>query len=274
VSRNLLRVSLLSLVMLAAALPASIAKAAAISYAEGTVRLVRDTNFYVATRGAKVLNGDIIETGASVIQLEGMGGVHLAIGPASRVYVKLAGDTAELSLLSGWLMLQPGAAASAISITAGSLRVVPEAGSLIIHTTPGKTALFVETGTPSVIELQDGKQVRTSKMSREQYAVRSSKEALKVLPRAPKDFLSGMPPAFFDPLVIVSFKGTAAAPRLERAAVFASDVAPWLSEDPAAFQLLNRRFNPPPKRLPVPSAGKPAQPAPPAPPSPRDNPIY
>lgn len=272
-SRNLFRQSLLSLAMLSFALPGSAAPASAISFAEAPVRLVRDTSLYVAARGAKLQNGDIVETGASPIQLEGMGGATVAVGPASRVYFKLGGEAVELTLLSGWLKAQPGAAAgpSSIVINAGTLRVSPDASSLIVTAAPGKTALFVETGTPMVAEMQGAKQLRATKLAREQYAVRTTKDALKVLPRPPKDFLSGMPPAFFDPLVVVPFKGAAPAPKLERVAVFTTDVAPMLADDPAMFQVLNRRFNPPPKR---PKSSAADAPAVPAKPMPGSTPIY
>ncbi len=266
-SRNLFRQSLLWLVMSSCALPALAAPASAISYAEAPVRLVRDTGLYVAARGARLQNGDMIESGSSAVQLEGMGGATVALGPASRLYVKLGGDSVELTLLAGWLKVASGATGAA-TINAGTLRVTPEGSSLIVHAAPGKSALFVESGAAAVAEMQGTKVQRTTKLAREQYAVRTVKESLKVMPRAPKEFLGGMPPAFFDPLVAVSFKGAAPVPKLERAAVFAADVAPWLADAPAVFQVLNRRFNPPPKRAPPSAQPKPAQPAP------RDTPIY
>jgi hypothetical protein len=250
------------------ALPARAAPASAISFAEAPVRLVRDTNLYVAVRGARLQNGDLIETGASAIQLEGMGGATVALGPASRAYFKLGGDTVELTLLAGWLKIQSGAAPLTAIINAGALRVDPTGSSMIVHAEPGKTALFVETGAPAVAEMQGAKQQRTTRLAKEQYAVRTAKEPLKMLPRAPKDFLSAMPPAFFDPLVALSFKGAAPVPKLERAAVFTTDVAPWLADDPAVFQVLNRRFNPPPRRPATVTPAKPAQPVP------HDTPIY
>ena len=268
-STKLLRSSLLWLAM-GASLPAGAAPASAISFAESPVRLVRDTGLYVAARGARLQNGDLFESGAGPIQLEGMGGPTVALGPASRAYLQRSGDMVELTLLSGWLKVQTGAAASSMSINSGKLRIKPESSSLIIQSVAGKTALFVESGAPSVTEMQGTKALRTTKLAKEQYAVFSSKEPLKVLPR-PKDFASTMPPAFFDPLVPLSFKGTAPEPKLERAAVFATDVAPMLADDPAVFQVLNRRFNPPPKRsAPIaPSAsGAPDKPAP------RDTPLY
>lgn len=265
-SRNLLRAALLC-IGLSSAFPSSAAAASAISFAEAPVRLVRDTSLFVAMRGARLQNGDIIETGAGPIQLEGMGGATVALGPASRAYLKISGAAVELTLLSGWLKIQPGTLAAGTIIHTGALRIAPDTSSVIIHAAPGKTALFVESGTPSVSEMQGAKLLRSTKLAREQYAVRIAKEPLKVLPRAPKDFLGGMPPAFFDPLVPVSFKGAAPAPKLERAAVFATDVAPWLADDPAVFQVLNRRFNPAPRRAP-------AAPAAPAKAAPRDVPLY
>ena len=261
-STNLFRQSRLALAMFALGVPAAAAPASAISCAEAPVRLLRDTSLYAAARGARVHSGDIIETGAGPIQLEGMGGATVAVGPASRLYFKL-GDSVELTLLAGWIKVQAGPAGAVIN--AGPLRVNPDGSALIIHASAGKTALFVETGAPSVAEMQGAKQLRSTRLAREQYAVRTLKEPLKVLPRPPKDFLSAMPPAFFDPLVGVSFKGAAPALKLERAAVFASDVAPMLADEPAVFQILNRRFNPPPKRGIASAPGKPA---------PRDTPIY
>ena len=271
-SRNLFRQSLLWLVLSASTLPADATPSSAISYSEAPVRLLRDTSLLIASRGARLQDGDIIDSGAGPIQLEGVGGATVGLGPASRVYVKLGGGTAELTLLAGWLKVQPGAAASATIIHSGALRVDPGGSALIIHALPGKTEMFVETGSPAVAEMQGTKPTRITKLAREQYAVRTTRDPLKVLPRPSKDFLSSMPPAFFDPLIPFNFKGPAPAPKLERKALFAADVAPWLADDPAVFQVLNRRFNPPPKR--ATSAAPPAKPTQAAPAAPLGNPIY
>lgn len=281
-SRNLFRqplMSLLSLAMLALALPSGAAPVSAgastIAYAEAPVRLVRDTSLFVASRGARLQNGDIIETGTSTIQLDGMGGAIVAVGPASRVYFKFGGGAVELTLLNGWIKVQTDAArTTGAIINAGLLRINTGDSSMIISAAPGMTDLFVETGAPMVAEMQGAKQLRATKLAREQYAVSTVKESLKVLPRAPKQFLGRVPPAFYDPLVAVSFKGAAPAPKLERAAVFATDVAPMLANEPAVFEVLKRRFNPPPKRASSAAQSVPAAPVPPAKPAPRDTPIY
>ena len=95
-----------------------------------------------------------------------------------------------------------------------------------------------------VDEAPAGKTPHPARVTREHYAVRSEKLPLKILPRAPRDFLSGMPPTFLDALVAVSVKGAAPAPKLDRPASF-TDVAPWLADQPALRQVLQRRFNPP-----------------------------
>ena len=70
---------------------------------------------------------------------------------------------------------------------------------------------------------------------------------LKVLPRAPKEFIGAMPPAFLDVLVAVTVRGAPPAPKKDAAASYAQ-VAPWLADAPAVRQILQRRFNPPPRK--------------------------
>jgi hypothetical protein len=103
--------------------------------------------------------------------------------------------------------------------------------------------LFVESGAPAINEIQAGKVPRQTSLTREQYAVRAAKQALKPLPRPSKDFLTGMPPAFADALVPVALKGPAPLPKLERQVAYA-DVAPWLTTEPAVRQLIQRRYAP------------------------------
>lgn len=264
VSQHAHRLCFLLLLALAApAVQARADSAAAISFAEQPVRLLRATSFYVATRGVRLQDGDIIETGAGSIQVDGAGASTLAVGPASRVYFKLGAGGLALTLLDGWLKIQPGAVATAgaTPISAGALQFNAAGNAVIVHVEADKTELFVESGEAGVVEKVGNKALAPLKVGREQFAVRSAKLPLKVLPRASKDFLGGMPPAFFDKLIPVAAKGPVPAPKLDKAALF-SDVAPWLSADSALYQQLDRRFNPPKA---VPAVAVPAA----APPPPR-----
>jgi hypothetical protein len=243
-------VSTLLLLALALAAPRAHARAdslAAISFAEQPVRLLRATTFYLAARGTRLQDGDIVETGSSAIQVDGDGAATLAIGPASRVYFKFAGGALSPTLLDGWLKIQPGATPSPApaTVSAGALQF--NAGGLvaIIHTDADKTELFVETGIASVVEKQGAKALPPLKVNPEQYAVRNTvaKLPLKLMPRAPREFVSAMPPTFFDKLIPVPARGLAPAPKLDRPALF-TEVAPWLPADSALLPVFERRFNP------------------------------
>lgn len=218
---------------------------ATLSAADQPVRLLRDTSFYLASRGAQLQAGDIVESGAGGIQLEERNSSTIALGPASRIWLK----TGEPVLLDGWMKIQALAGAP-LKFGAGGLQLSAAGGSVILHAAAGKTELFVETGDPSVVEMEGAKAVRTTRLPREQYAVCSPNQPLKLLARPPKEFLAGMPATFQDTLMPVAVKGPPPAPKLERRAAFA-EVAPWLAGEPALHQTIYRRFNPPKPRMPA-----------------------
>lgn len=260
-SRSLYRLSLLLLsVALSSAGAARADNLVSISFAEQPVRLLRDTSFHSAVRGARLQNGDLIESGATAIQIEGGNGSTVALGPASKVFVRLGPKAFELVLLDGWLKVQARGTptGSPTVVTTGGLQLGATGSSVILRASPGKTELFVEEGEPGVDEMQGAKVSRRTKVAREQFAMRSAKQPLKLFPRAPKEFLAGMPPAFFDILVPVAIKGPVPAPKLERQAAFA-DVAPWLADEPALRLALQHRFNPP-KPSPAPASAPAAAP--------------
>lgn len=241
-----------ALLLLVLALPPSTAGAAAvatISVAEQPVRLLRDTTFYSAGRGAQLQPGDIVEAGRGTLQLEAPHCCTLALGPASRIYFK-TGKPFDLVLLDGWLKVQAPAGGAA-RISAGGLQL-SSSGTFVLHAGAGKAELFVETGDPGVTDLQAGKASPPARVAHEQYAARSAGQPLKVLPRPPKEFIGAMPRAFQEILLPVAVKGAAPVPRLERRAAFA-DVAPWLETEPALHQALQRRFFPPKPSQPKPS---------------------
>jgi hypothetical protein len=252
VSRTVRRLSCL---LFAIALPPAVQAAdiaATVAAAEQPVRVLRDTSFYLASRGVQLQAGDIVESGAGAIQLEARNSSTVALGPATRVYFKPGSNGFELVLLDGWIKVQ-APAGTALKIGAGALQLSAVGGAVIVHASPAKTELFVETGEPSVAEIQGAKALRTTRIPREQYAVRSASQPLKLLPRPPKEFLGGMPATFQDTLVPVSLKGPTPAAKLERRAAFA-DVAPWLADEPALHQSIYRRFNPPkPPKAPSPA---------------------
>lgn len=226
----------------------------AISFAEQPVRLLRDKDFYLAGRGAQLQNGDIVATGSGAIQIDGAGSSTVALGPASLLHLRIGSKGAEYLLLGGWLKFQARATGDHLlsAVRSAGMRVDPAASSFILHASPGKTELFVESGQPGVDQLRTGKPARRVAVAREQYAVLGPGQALKVMPRAPREFLGAIPPAFVDALVPVAARASVTATRLERRASFA-EVAPWLGQQIELRQAIQRRFHPPKKAPPRPT---------------------
>jgi hypothetical protein len=238
---------------------ASPAGAPFISFAEQPVYLLRDTGVYAAARGARLQDGDIVASdasGASGFQVEA-GAATVALGPATQVYLNIKANTADFVLLSGWMKIQSGEPATTagklVSASAGGLRFSTSNSAVIVHTSLRNTELFVESGEPVVDEAQAGKR-RQLKLAREQFAVKAgnAKQPMKLLPRPSKQFLADMPPVFADRLVPVVAKAGATAPKLEHPAVFA-EVAPWLADEPALREAIQRRLAPRKPVVPAPA---------------------
>lgn len=219
----------------AAAAPAAVT----ISYAEQPLRLVRDTSFYSAGRGVALRGNDILASNAGVVQFDA-GGSTVALGPASRVWVK--GDD-ELVLLEGWLKVR-GHPRRPMSVGTALLRVTSAGATATLHAAAGAAEVFAESGDLPVDTLMAGKAARSTTLPSEQFAVASYNKPLRVAARPSAAFLAAMPASFRDVLVPVAFKGAAMAPSRERAATYA-ELAPWLSGQPGLRQAVQRRFEPP-----------------------------
>jgi hypothetical protein len=243
-----LRLPLLAAVLAALLAPAApaLAQRAVLSHAERPAKLIRKTTVYDAPAGASLLPGDIIESGAGGIQIEWTNGALLALGPASSAQLDTAEGAPSVNLLRGWLKISankpgatglPGPGASLITTSVGALEVRASNASGILHLAADKTELFVEQGVLSASEKDRSPAGVPAPVNREQYAVRRGAQALQIMPRAPRLFVTEMPRTFFDPLVAVAGRtkpaGTVALREVE-----ARDLADW-NDAPA---LLRKRL--------------------------------
>lgn len=210
----------------------------AITFAEGAPRLVRDKDIYRAGRGVVLRANDMLESGTGTLQL-GAGGATVALGPASKVFVR---NDSELVLLGGWLKLR-GSAAQPFTVVANSLRLASAGTTITLHVSAGATELFAEAGDALVEEQGAGKARRSTKIPHEQFAVRAGALPLRLAARPPAAFLAAMPPGFRDETVALAVPAPV-APRFERAATFA-ELAPWLAAQPSLRRQLQARFDPP-----------------------------
>lgn len=228
------------------------ANVANISLADKPVRIIRAAAVYKAGVGVLVQKDDIVETGAGGAQLEVSPEMILALGPDTRIYLSNIGTDAqsrtELVLLKGWVkVLSKGSgAAKRVIVTSPAIKVAIDSGSSIIHGVPGKGEMFAEEGTQIVNDMDErGKAGADTKVNREQFAINTAGQGLKVLPRPAKDFLAEMPIAFRDPVTPAPdrLKGARLPASKERDADFA-DVEPWLNNTLAVKKSFVSRFSP------------------------------
>lgn len=244
---------LLACLMTAGAVPLHAAEMV-ISYAEKPAQLIRATTLFSVTAGTALRPGDIVQSGPAGLQIEGPSALTFALGPDSKIYLGRTGAVDDISLLSGWIKLQPGLhdQAPPARLTAGALRLDPVAATSVIHVDGEVTEIFVENGQQAVLEV--GKRSASSSkldIGREQYAVRRDEQALALAARPAKSFVGAMPRQFFDMLVPVANKlgkqaGKTAAPAIKKERdVTYDDVAPWLvSNVGLSKNMLANRFAP------------------------------
>lgn len=238
-SRLLVRLFLLLALPWPAARAAVPAPVLAITFAEQSARLVRDTAIHRAGRGVVLRANDMLESGSGAIQFEA-GGATLALGPASRVFVKNGG---ELVLLDGWLKLH-GRADRAFTVATSNLQLASAGSTVTLHAAGAASELFAESGEVLVHELDGGKRKRSAGVPHEHFAVRSGALPLRLADRPPPAFLAAMPRSFRDDLVALPAGGAPIAPHHERPATFA-ELAPWLAAHPTLRRQVQMRFDPP-----------------------------
>jgi hypothetical protein len=218
-----------------------------ITYAEAPVRLIRDTHRYIATPGVVLQAGDLLESGESGMQVEGIGASIIATGPHTRIGIGLSGPPTDIVLLSGWLKIQTKQAdpVSATAVSMHGLVIAPGTGTVIIHSTPAEESAFSEAGTHLVTELGARRQLeRQVKFGAESYISRKSSEQLKSAARPERDFLASVPFTFRDPLIGVAEKiKTKTTPKFDQPVTY-NDVGEWLTSNVGAGQRLVSRFKP------------------------------
>lgn len=219
-----------------------------IAYAEKPLKLIRATSLYTVGVGTRLQGGDILQTGAAGVQIEGIASTTLALGPDTRILIATHRTAAQINLLNGWLKLQPvaGNTHANLAVTTGALAFTATQSSSVIHVSPRQTEIFIEDGSQVVNELDThGKGEHSVTLGHEDFAQRSTGSALKIVPRPEQAFIDALPRQFLDPLVPLGKKIPAASePKKERDVTY-DDIAPWVvSPLNLSQQMLASRFAP------------------------------
>ena len=234
--------------------PAAAAPAApSITIADKPVRLIRGVTAYKGVLGTALQKDDIVETGATGIQIEAGPNALVAVGPQTKLYVLgLASDdkaSTVLVLLDGWIKLVAKTAKPA-AVGTPVIHLSVASGASVVHASADKGEMFAEEGQHIVAKVDDkGKPGALTKVAGEQYAFANATQPLQVLPRPASDFLKTMPPAFRDRLVAApgvakSAKPGKPAPPVKERDVDYADVAPWLQARLQVRRALVTRFKP------------------------------
>lgn len=221
-----------------------------ITIADKPVRLIRGVTAYKGVLGTALQKDDIVETGATGIQIEAGPNALVAVGPQTRLYVLgLAGDdksSTVLVLLEGWIKLVARTARPA-AVGTPVIHLSVASGASVVHASADKGEMFAEEGQHIVAKVDDkGKPGALTKVAGEQYAFANATQPLQVLARPASDFLKTMPPAFRDRLVAVPrpSKPAKPAPPVKERDVDYADVAPWLQARLQVRRALVTRFKP------------------------------
>jgi len=224
-----------------------------ITMADKPVQLIRGTVLYRAATGVGIQKGDFIETGPDMIQIEASPSITLALAPNSRLLInEMAGldnrSRIGVTLLNGWLKLVSKLAQTnkPVLITSTTLQMRGGAGSLIVHSDTNTTKIFVEEGGLEVTGTDDGaKSEPWLKVKQEQYVTHVMDQPIKIAERPARDFISGMPQSFRDPLISVATKlqGKILPPTKTREVNYA-DVEAWLTSDLPNKKYFVKQFSP------------------------------
>lgn len=213
-----------------------------ITAADKPIRLIRGVTLHSAGPGVQLEKGDILESGTSFVQIELPPNLVLAIAPKSKLYLTKA-QPFQVYLLEGWIKLHTKGEDA--SIASAFLQADLKNNSIVLRAEVEKVELFSEESSIKVNALDHGlPNGDFIKINQEQIAQRLFRQPLKDLARPTKEFISGMPKPFRDPLGVnykPGFKVVAPQAQVE---VQYADLSQWLNASLPAKKDWVKRFKP------------------------------
>jgi hypothetical protein len=211
------------------------ADAGIVTLADGELRLLRGVNWYRLVEGARVLDGDVVETAERAqAQVELLRGGSVNLGGPTALYIGGAAregrQASDLYLAQGWLKVAAKAPGAPLRLR--SLLATIELANAVVVAQAAASAfeLFVESGEARVIEPGRSGADALRAVHEGGFARRASGQPFAVAGRAPPAFVAAMPRQFMDtlPSRMEKFKSTRAELKFERAITFA-EAEPWLN---------------------------------------------
>jgi hypothetical protein len=229
-------------------LPVAAHEIGTVTLLDGSLRVIRGIAVFQGVEGMRLHSGDIIESAdGGFAQLELAGGLIVALGPSTRVYLKEKTNSAELFLLNGWMKAEAGSNVGESRYASPLLGAASRNGTLVLHATPAAAELFAESGTISVGEVTPGGAWGHSSTAKGgQFLTRRTGKNVAVASRPDSTFLESMPRSFRDtlPSRLPHFAGKRAGEPKRDHEVTYSEIQPWLALAPSWRKGFVERFQP------------------------------
>jgi hypothetical protein len=202
--------SLLLVFLLVPPPPLAAQEISTLTFLEGVLRVIRGTTVLQGAEGARLRQGDIIESSTpGFAQLEFAGGTTVALGASSRLFLfnysrgNRGGkaDTAQLVLLSGWLKGETAVSGGAYRYASPLLAAATNDGTVVMHATAQETEIFIESGSANIAEVSpNGNWGQSVRAKVGQFLSRSAGKNVTNSARPTSTFIESVPRPFRDTL--------------------------------------------------------------------------
>jgi len=224
-----------------------------ITFLEGSLHVIRNTELLGGVEGMSLRPGDILETAdKGLVQMEFADGGIVALGPSTRLYLLrvLKGSSAkttptiELVLLGGWLKGQTNG--TTYTYQSPAVAASATTGTVILHRDKEDCAVFVEAGAATVSGVSpDGALRQPQAVKAGQFFSCRADRSLNSASRPTAAFVDSLPRAFRDtlPARAAHFGGKSIEPKVVHAASYV-ELESWLTMPTRWRRGLSSRFKP------------------------------
>ncbi len=228
--------------------PAAAQEIGTLTLLEGSLRVIRGTTVFRAGEGARLHQGDIVESsGSGFAQLELTGGTVVALGPSTRLFFLGHGTKtgAELVVLSGWLKGETGPNAGTYCYASPQLAATTRGGVVVLQASSEQGDLFVESGTASISKVSpQGYLTNPEGAKAGQFFSRRGGKNFAINSRPDQAFIDAMPRQFRDTLPPRLSRFPKAVELKPDHEVTYAEIQPWLTMGQSWRRGFVERFQP------------------------------
>ena len=208
-----------------------------VTIVDGNVRVLRGASWSKLVEGARVQDGDVVETAERAeAQVELGSGPIVNLGGPAQLYAAAAGSrdgkqAADVYLLRGWLKLVAKAPGATLRVRAPAGTIAASGAIAVVHAEADTVEAFMESGNAKLSEPgKGGGDGAAHELQAGDFAIRGTDRPFATAGAAPQAFVAAMPRHFRDPLPTRAAQYQVARVQLvtDRPISYA-EAEPWLS---------------------------------------------